>query len=126
MAWNDWGNPPITSTGFSDVNGGSTTALVAELDSTMLGTKNLVTNQKLQVQVKWIVYGDTNAAWVCETATDTGLGNGVDIFRPRTPTLQSAQFVTEHSLFKDYRIRVHLLSTNGGNVGAYLSAQVIT
>lgn len=126
MSWRDWGNPPINSTGFADLNGASTTALAAELDSTQLGTKNLVSGQKLNVQVTWIVSADTNAAWVLETATSTDIANGVDIIRPRTPTLQSAQFVTTHQLFKDYRIRARLLSTNGGACMAYISAEVLT
>ena len=38
MAWHDWGNKPINSTGVAVVAAPSTSSLIAELDSTMLGT----------------------------------------------------------------------------------------
>jgi hypothetical protein len=126
MAFFDYGNHPINSTGFAPVATASTSTLLAELDSTMLGTQNLAVNQKFIVHVTWILASDTNAQFQCETATSTALANGVDIFYPCVPTLQSVQFVTKHELFKDYRIRARMFSTNSGTVRAYLSAEKLT
>lgn len=123
MAAFDWGSPPINSTGFAPVATASTSSLLAELDSTMLGTQNLIANQKVIVNVTWILAADTNAQFQCETCTSTALNAGVDVFYPCLPTLQSAQFVTKHELFKDYRIRARMFSTNSGTVRAYISAE---
>lgn len=125
MPWHDWGNPPINSTGFVPVGAGSTTTLYAELDSTRLGTKDLATGQKQLFQVTWIVGADTNVTWQLETCTSTALNAGVDVIYPKTPTGQSAQYVTCHELFKDYRIRARQFST-GASGAAYISAVPLT
>ena len=129
MAWRDWGNPPINSTTGPQATP-STAVLMAELDSTQLGTKDLVAGQKKLVTVTWIVGGDTNANWQLETCTSTALGAGVDMIFPKTPTNQSAQYVTCHELFKDYRIRARVAPSTMGNGGAamhaYISAEVLT
>lgn len=122
MAFYDWGNAPINSTS-APVATASTAALLAELDSTMLGTKDLAVNQKCIVNVTWILGGDTNSQFQCETATSTATNAGVDIFYPTVPTLQTAQFVTKHELLKDYRIRARMFSSNSGTVRAYISAE---
>lgn len=124
MAFNDWGNPPINST-YVPVAAPSTATLIAELDSTQLGTKDLVTGQKLLVRVNWVVGGDTNVTWQLESATSTALANGVDKLYPKTATGQSGQFVSYHELLKDYRLRARLFST-GANAAAYISAEVLT
>jgi hypothetical protein len=125
MAWHDWGNTPINSTGFVPVGAGSTTTLYAELDSTMLGTVNFKPDQKMLVQVTYILGADTNVTWQVGTCNSTALANGVDEFFPKTPTGQSAQYVTQHWLFKDYRIRARQFST-GANGAAYISAVPLT
>lgn len=125
MAWGEFGNKPINSTGFVPIAAGSTTALFAELDSTMLGTVNFVAGQQMLVQVTWIVGGDTNITWQLETCTSTATNAGVDAIYPKTPTGQSAQYVTQHSLGKDYRIRARMFST-GANGAAYISAVPLT
>jgi len=127
MAWRDWGNPPVVSTGVPSVNP-STSTLIAELDSTQLGTKNLAVGQKLIVTATWII-GQTNssgASWQLETCTSTALSAGVDIFYPFSPQNQSAQYVTTHELFKDYRMRARLFSSQAGTFHAYITAEVLT
>lgn len=119
------GNPPINSTGFAPVSGPSTSTLLAELDSTQLGTKDFRSGQSRLYRVNWILGADTNVTWQCETANDTGLGSGVEIFYPKTPSGQSAQYVTSHSLSRDQRLRARLFST-GANAAAYISAEPVT
>jgi hypothetical protein len=123
MAWQDWGNAPINgaSTGFAPVSAPSTATLLYELDSTQLGTVNFRTGQKQIVQVKWILGADTNVTWQCEMSNSTNLNAGVDIFYPKTITGQSAEYITEHELQKDYRLRARLFST-GANAAAWISA----
>src|SRR5262245_9260009 len=100
MFWGD-ANPPIISTGFAPVGAPSTSTLIAELDSTMLGTKNLVGDQKLHVQVSWLVGADTNVTWQLEVATSTALASGINIIYPKTPTGQTGEYITRHELLKD-------------------------
>lgn len=125
MGWHDWGNKPINSTGFAPVTGPSTSTLLAELDSTVLGTVGYSAGREVLHQVTWIVGADTNVTWQLETATDTGLASGVDVIFPKTPTGQSGQYVTVHTLKKDYRIRARLAST-GANAAAFISAVPLT
>lgn len=125
MAWGDFGNKPINSTGFAPVSAPSTATLLAELDSTMLGTVNFATGQNRIFQVTWIVGADTNATWQLESATDTGLANGVDILFPKTASGQSAQFNTVHTLEKNYRLRARMFSTASSGA-AYISAVPLT
>lgn len=125
MAWNDWGNKPINSTGVAPIGAGSTTALYAELDSTMLGTVNFAAGQSRLFQVTYIIGADTNVTWQVGTCASTALNAGVDEFFPKTPTGQSAQYVVQHTLEKDHRIRVRQSST-GANGAAYISAVPLT
>lgn len=117
-----FGNPPINSTGFVPVAAPSTATLLAELDSTQLGTYRFVGSQSRLYRVNWIMGADTNATFQCESASDTGLATGVDVFYPKTVPNQSAQFVTSHTLTKDMRLRVRLFST-AVNAAAYISAE---
>src|SRR5574342_303635 len=98
MAWRDWGNPAVYSTTAQPVASPSTATLCAELDSTQLGTQNLVTGQKVAVLVTWLLGGDTNVTWQCETASSTALGAGVDTLFIKTPANQSGQYITTHDL----------------------------
>lgn len=125
MALWDFGNRPINSTITPPIGAGSTVTLFAEVDSTMLGTKDLATGQKMLVEVRWIVGADTNVTWQLETCTSTALNAGVDAIFPKTITGQSAQFVTRHELFKDYRIRARQFSS-GANGAAYISVEPLT
>lgn len=125
MALWDFGNAPVNSTGFAPIGAGSTTALFAEVDSTQLGTKDFRADQKMLVQVTWIVGGDTNITWQLETCNSTALGAGQDVVYVKTPTAQSAQYVTRHALFKDYRVRARQFSS-GANGAAFISVEPLT
>ena len=121
MAWHFSGNRPINSTGFAPVGAGSTATLYAELDSTQLGTANFATGQSMLVQVTYIMGADTNVTWQVGTCASTALSDGVDEFFPKTPTGQSAQYVVQHVLEKNHRIRIRQQSS-GANGAAYISA----
>lgn len=125
MAWNDWGNKPINSTGVAPVGAGSTVTLYAELDSTMLGTVNFAVGQSKLFNVSYIIGADTNVTWQVGTCASTALNAGVDEFFPKTATGQSGQFVVQHTLEKDHRIRVRQSSTGAGG-SAYISAVPLT
>jgi len=125
MAFFDAGNRPISSTSTPPIGAGSTTALYAILDSTMLGTKDFRTDQKGIAQVTWIMGADTNVTWQCEVCTSTALNAGVDVFFPKTITAQSAQYVTKVELYKDYLIRIRQASS-GANGTGYLIAEYQT
>lgn len=115
------GNPPINSTG-SPVAAPSTSTLIAELDSTVLGTKNYTGSRTQTFRVNWIVGADTNVTWQLESATSTALAAGQDVVFVKTPTAASGQFQTVHVLGKDYRVRARLAST-GANAAAYITAE---
>lgn len=121
MAWHFSGNKPINSTGFAPVGAGSTSTLYAELDSTQLGTAFFKPGQSLLVQVTYIMGADTNCTWQVGTCASTALNAGVDEFYPKTPTGQSAQYVVQQVLEKDYRIRIRQNSTAANGAG-YISA----
>ena len=126
MAAHNWGNPPISSTGSAPVAAPSTATLLAELDSTQLGTWAFATGQKAIVQVTYILGGgDTNITWQVGTCNSTATTAGVDEFYPRTVTAQTAQYVVTHVIGKNYRIRARQFST-GANGAAYISAVVQT
>ena len=125
MAWQDWGNKPINSTGVVPVAAGSTSTLYAELDSTMLGTVNFAAGQSRLFQVTYILGADTNVTWQVGTCASTALNAGVDEFYPKTPTGQSAQYVVQHTLEQNHRIRARQFSS-GANGAAYISAIPLT
>lgn len=120
MAWHASGNRPVNST-TSLISAGSTATLYAELDSTSLGTASYAVGQSGLWQVTYIMGADTNVTWQVGVCTSTALNSGVDEFFPKTPTGQSAQYVTQHVLEKDYRIRIRQQSS-GANGSGYLSA----
>lgn len=125
MAWHDWGNRPVNSTGTTVQGAGSTSTLYAELDSTMLGTVNYKTGQSQLWEVRYVVGATTNVTWQVGTCASTALSAGVDELFVHSPTYQSAQYVFQHVLEKDYRIRVRQFST-GSNGAAYISAVPLT
>lgn len=117
------GNKPINSTG-AVVSAPSTETLLAELDSTQLGTVNFRIGQRQLFRVSWIVGSDTSATWQLESAASTALASGVDVFFPKTAPSQSAQYVTTHELTKDMRLRARLAST-AVNSAAFISAEPV-
>lgn len=125
--WYDWGNTPVNSTNIAQpVANPSTATLCAEIDSTQLGTQNLATGQSKNFRVTWILGADTNATFQCESASSTNLNAGVDIIAIKTATAQSGQFVTNHVLGPNYRLRARVYSSFTGNVVALIQAEPVT
>lgn len=120
MAWHSLGGRPINST-TSIISAGSTSTLYAELDSTVLGTAFYTGDRSQLWQVTYVMGADTNAIWQCGPCTSTALGSGVDEFFVKTPTAQSGQYVVQHELKKDYRLRIRQQSSAAGG-SAFLSA----
>ena len=120
MSWHGDGNRPINST-TSVIVAGSTATLYAELDSTRLGTAFYKPGQSQVWQVTYIMGADTNVTWQVGSCTGTALSAGADEFFPKTPTGQSAQYVVQHTLEKDYRLRIRQFSSGASGCG-YISA----
>jgi hypothetical protein len=125
MALFDVGNPPINSTGFAPVAAPSTASLIAELDSTQLGTVHFATGQSRIVHVYWKVGSDTAVTWQLEVATSTALNAGRIIEYPKTGTGLSAQFLSRYVIEKDERLRARMFST-GANAHASICAEYVT
>jgi hypothetical protein len=125
--WHDWGNPPINAAA-ATAGGASTNTAFSELDSTVLGTKNLVAGQKLLVSVNWIVSSDTVVTLAIGSGLSTSISSTgwVDRTVVDLPGHQSAQFVTRHELFTNYRLRANILSSVAGTASASISAVVET
>jgi hypothetical protein len=126
LAFRDWGNPPVFSTTAQPVSNPSTATLCAEIDSTQLGTQDLVAGQKVLVMTTWLVGGDTSATWQLEAATSTALAAGVQAVFIKTPTGQSGQYMTVNELQKDYRLRARVVSTFTASVVASITAERMT
>jgi hypothetical protein len=109
----DWGSPPIHSTQVEQVGGVSTTALIAEIDSTVLGTAQFKTGQSKLAHVTWVVGGTSNAQFLLEHALSTGLAStGVrKAMGVYTLHMQSQEFRSRLVLQKDDRLRVRCAST---------------
>lgn len=119
------GNKPINST-YAIVTGPDTSTLIAELDSTQLGTVNFRAGQSRLFRVSWIVGADTNATWQLESATDTNVASGVDKLFPKSAPSQSGQYVTTHVLEKDMRLRARVASSLAVAATAFISAEPLT
>ena len=119
---NGLGGTAINST-YAPASNPSTATLIAELDSTQLGTANLRGSRSLNFRVNWIVGADTNTAWQLEACTSTALSAGVDIIYLQTPAGQSGQYITSHVLSQDMRLRARMNSTFTGTAMAYISAE---
>jgi len=126
MAWRNWGNKATHSATAGPVANPSTATLVAELDSTQLGTVHFATGQSVVAQVTWILGASTNATWQCEVALSTALAAPQDLIVLKTPSAQSGQYVTVHVLEKNARIRARLNSSFTGDATAFISAEVLT
>jgi len=126
MSWYDIGNPPINST--AGVTGAPSTAtLIAELNSTRLGTAGWNTGYQQNFRVTWIVGASTTAIFALEHANSTGLGSSAisDVAYVQTPTGQSGQYVFNVRLGKDSRLRARLQST-AANAVAFIQAEGLT
>jgi len=130
MSWRDWGNQPIWSTGSGLVSNPSTNTLIAEIDSTQLGTVGFAANQHKVIEVTWLVGADTSATWQLEVANSTTLTAGpstsVDMVWVKTPTGQSGQYVTRHKVGPNARARARVNSTFTGSATASIQAEFLT
>jgi hypothetical protein len=130
VAYYDFGNPAINSTGAAFVTDPSTATLVAEIDSTQLGTKDFATGQTAHYRVTSILGSNasTNAAWLVEHAISTVLGSTaiLDQVGVFSPAGQSAQYVWHWELQKNSRLRCRLNSSLAGLVSANLQAERLT
>lgn len=120
MSWHGEGNRPVNSTS-SVVAAGSTATLYAELDSTMLGTAFYDASRSQVWQATYIMGADTAVTWQVGSCASTALNSGLDEFFPKTPTGQTAQYVVQHELKKDQRLRIRQFSSGAGGAG-YISA----
>lgn|SRR5574342_216730 len=121
MSWYAPGNTPINSTQ-APVVAPSTSDLIAELDSTQLGTAQWSPNRQMDYRVFWVVGASTNVIWQLEHATSTDLSSALDTFYPLTASGQSAEFVVTWRLRNHSRIRARLYST-GATASAFIQAE---
>lgn len=116
------GTPSISSTQGMNTNP-STSALIAEVDSTQLAP--FVSPAGTNVQVTWIVGGSTIVTWQLEQALSTGLDMstaGRSLIFAWTPTNQTSQFMTKHRAERGDRFRAR---TNAGIAAGVVAATII-
>ena len=125
MAWRDWGNPPINSTGAGFVSNPSTSDLVAEIDSTQLAT---ILSGGQSFMVTWVLGGSTTLTWRLEQVLSTGLGSTAvrDLTLLTTPTGQSGQYTWTYKLEKGDRLRALLNSSVTATAYAKIIAEPLT
>lgn len=128
MGFYDSGNPPINSTtGVGVVNAPSTASLIAEVDSSQLGTVNYTTNQTKLHRVTWLVGADSNATWMLEQVNSTALTTSTNptTWIVKSPPSQTAQYIFNCELRQNDRLRVRMLSTQV-NACASIQAEPLT
>ena len=120
--WRTWGNEPINSSGGLTANP-TTASLIAEVDSTALGSTGWAAGKSYQVS--WIVGASTLAVMRLEHCLSTGLGSTAirDVVYAHTPSGVSPQYVTAHKLEPGDRLRVRVNSSFTGNASAWISAE---
>lgn len=119
------GTTPINST-FAQATDPSTTALLAELDSSNFGV--LSNGPARMYGVNIYLGGSTGALWVVEHATSTAITTGAVVDRVflRTASGQTSQFIHNFRLTAPTdRLRVRHVSSVTGTFDAKLSAQEI-
>ncbi len=124
MSFYTRGNPPINST-YATVSAPSTSTLIAELDSTQLGTANYRAGFEQNHILRMILGASTTATWQIEHANSTALASPLETVNLYTATGQSAQFIWCFRLGKDSRLRARLAST-AALATANFSAEVLS
>ena len=120
MADFGYGNASYHSTSLGVTANPSTTALLAEIDSTVVDG---FVNARAVVQATWLVGGSTGATWVLEQALSTGLNMSTAgraqavVF---TPANQTGEYVTRHNVERGDRFRCRHLSSQTGNFAAHI------
>ena len=125
MSFFDWGNPPINST-VGPATNPSTATLVAELDSTQLGTAGFRSGEQRIIGVTAILGCSTTALWQVEHATSTALSATADPIYIQTPSGQSGQYFVKFTVAANDRIRARLNSSITGTATAFLSGEYVT
>lgn len=130
MGWYDSGNPPINSTNNTSsgtITAPSTATLIAEIDSTQLGTNQFSAGQTKLFRVTWGVGCSSVGIWQLEVATSTVLltstAAGTKIVY--SPPNQTAQYVTNEELGVNGRLRIRMLSTKVEAAG-WIQAEALT
>ncbi len=124
MSYFQTGNPPITST-FAAATDPSTTALLAELDSSNFSRAAGSLKERIY-NVMAYLGGSTGAYWVVERSASTAINSGLEQFRVRTASGQTSQFVFRfRSTAVTDRIRVRHVSSVTGTFDATLLAEEI-
>lgn len=119
------GNVPITST-FAATQDPSTSAILAELDSSNFGITTGYAKRERIWNVHAYLGGSTGAYWVVERATSTAVNAGVEKVRVRTASGQTSQFVFRfRSTSVTDRIRVRHESSVTGLFDAQLIAEEV-
>lgn len=124
MSFFQTGNPPINST-FASATDPSTSALLAELDSSNFGESAQRKRDRVYGVNAWLG-GSTGALWVLESVTSTAVGSAAIIDRVflRTASGQTSQFVHKFKLSATTdRIRVRHASSATGTFDAKLQAE---
>lgn len=125
MASLNWGNKPVFSTQ-APTAAPSTSAIIAALDSTVLGTAFFQTGQSMIGRVTLIAGCDTNAAWQFERADSSTLADAVpETVWFRSPANQSGQYVFNMAMEKNQFLRLRMAST-GANANGYIQFEPLT
>ena len=128
MGWYDSGNPPINSTGdHAVVSAPSTATLIAEIDSTQLGTNNFTAQQTGLFRCTIGVGADSNATWQFEQVNSTALTTSTNptTWFLKSPPSQTAQYVINCELRQNDRLRIRMESTKVNACG-WIQAERLT
>lgn len=129
MSFFDWGNNSISSTTAQPLNNPTTGTLIAEIDSSQLGTAVFNGGFQQNARVSWIVgVASTVGVWQLEHVLSTGLGSTaiIDQVMIGSATAQSAEFITTHRLATNSRLRARLFSSVSGNAFGFIQAELLT
>lgn len=125
MSWYDAGNRPINSTHAQPVGAPSTSTLIAELDSTQLGTVHYTPGHQMNHRVTWLVGASTSAVFKLEHAGSTAEGDILDRAYVWTPSAQSGQYIFNVRLGKDSRLRVRM-DSSAATATAFIQSEPLT
>lgn len=127
MSFFDSGNPPINST-YAPVNSATSTGtLIAELDSTQLGSASFSPGYSKIFGLTAILGASTGGVFQVEVAVSTALANPIETaYIQMGQSGQSGQYFLKFDVPKDGRIRARLTSTFAGTATAFLSAEALT
>lgn len=126
MAFHEWGNIPINSTGTGQASNPDTATVIATIDSTQLGTANYNPGVAGLWRTTWIVGCSTTAIMLLEQSSGTANGATFQAVPVSIPTGQSGQYVFNLQLRKDDRLRVRMNSSVTAVATAFIQAEPLT